>query len=517
MNTETSFDQLGLSSEVLETIKKKGFTAATEIQAKSIPVILGKSHDIVGIAQTGTGKTAAFGLPLIDKISPETKHVKCIILTPTRELAIQVAKEIDSFKGRKHIKTLAVYGGQPINFQIKDLRRGIDIVVGTPGRVMDLIKRKVLNLSLVEYFILDEADEMLKMGFIDDIESIMDGTADDKRVFLYSATMPLKIKNLSKKYMKNQVVLEVENTVTAKANIEQYYYHVRRSDKLEAIKNIIALADGFHGIIFCQTKVIVNEISDALKRDKFDADCIHGEISQTGRERILKKFKEKKINILVATDVAARGIDVADLTHVINHSLPREIDSYIHRIGRTGRAGKKGIAMTFIDNREEYKIKQLIRETKNNILPAKLPSAAEIAIKKQELLLKKLEEVIQTKDISEYDKISKELVKSFGDIKVVSALLHQLHGPSKPEPKEERYDHDEYRRKSGRSGHGKGGPSKSFGRDNGKSRKERSFDKNRSTRRSGKRTDSPFGKSEKGGYEGDPSKKRQGGKFKKRS
>jgi ATP-dependent RNA helicase DeaD len=317
--------------------------------------------------------------------------------------------------------------------------------------------------------------------------------------------------------MKNQVVLEVENTVTAKANIEQYYYHVRRSDKLEAIKNIIALADGFHGIIFCQTKVIVNEISDALKRGKFNADCIHGEISQTGRERILKKFKEKKINILVATDVAARGIDVADLTHVINHSLPREIDSYVHRIGRTGRAGKKGIAITFIDNREEYKIKQLIRETKNNILPGQLPSAAEIAVKKQELLLKKLEEVIQTKDISEYDKISKELVKAFGDIKVVSALLHQLHGPSKPEPKEERYDHDEYRRKSGRSGHGKGGPSKSFGRDNGKSRKERSFEKNRATRRSGKRTDSPFGKSEKGGYEGDPSKKRQGGKFKKRS
>ena len=517
MNTEIPFDQLGLSPEILETIQKKGFTSATEIQAKSIPVILGESHDIVGIAQTGTGKTAAFGLPLIDKISLDEKHVKCIILTPTRELALQVSKEIDSFKGRKRIKTLAVYGGQPINFQIKDLKRGIDIVVGTPGRVMDLIKRKVLNLSLVEYFILDEADEMLKMGFIEDIESIMDGTADNKRVFLYSATMPLKIKNLSKKYMKNQVVLEVKHTVAAKANIEQYYYKVRRADKLNVIQNIITLAEGFHGIIFCQTKVIVNEISDALKKAKLDADCIHGDISQSGRERILKQFKDKKINILVATDVAARGIDVADLTHVINHSLPREMDSYIHRIGRTGRAGKKGIAMTFIDNREEYKIKQLIRETKNDIVPGTLPSPAEVALQKQALLLNQLADIIEKKDISEYANISKQLVQAFGATEAVSALLFQINGPSKAEPQKERYDHDEYRRKSGRTGRGKDGGSKAFGRNNGKSRKDRSFEKNRATRRADKkRTDDPFKKSDTG-YKGGFPKKRKGGSSKKKS
>ena len=428
MNSEILFDQLGLSLEILKTIEKKGFEFASEIQAKSIPIILKESHDIVGIAQTGTGKTAAFGLPLIDRIVSDNKHVKCIILTPTRELANQVATELDSFKGTKRINILAVYGGQPIYQQSKDLRRGIDIVVGTPGRVMDMINRKVLDLSSLDYFVLDEADEMLNMGFIDDIEQIMEGTPEDKRVFLYSATMPLRIKNLSKKYMKEQVVLEVNNKEVKRENIKQSYFRIRRSEKLEAVKNIIELAENFHGIIFCQTKVIVNEVSDALKKEKLDADCIHGDINQTGRERILKKFKDRRINILIATDVAARGLDIDDLTHVINYSLSR-VDSYVHRIGRTGRAGKNGIALTFIDRNEEYKINQVMKVTKNKIVLGQLPTQKEVALKKQERLITKLEDTINTKDTSFYKDLSKKVVQSFGSEEAVAALLFQINGP----------------------------------------------------------------------------------------
>lgn len=390
-------------------------------------MILNETHDIVGIAQTGTGKTAAFGLPLIDQLSTQERCVKCIILAPTRELAIQVSTELNSFKGERRIKMLPVYGGQPISQQINDLRRGVDVVVGTPGRVMDLIKRKVLNLTKLDYFILDEADEMLKMGFIDDIESIMEGTPENKRVLLFSATMPSRIQNLSKKYMKEQVILRVEAKNVRRENIEQIYYRVRKSDKLEAIKNIVALRDDFHGIIFCQTKATVNEISDALKKEKLDVDCIHGDINQSGREKILRKFKERNINILVATDVAARGLDIDDLTHVINFSLPKEIDSYVHRIGRTGRAGKKGIALSFIDGREEYKIKRLIRETKNEIVLGQLPSARSV-FKKQERLINELEQIMLTKDTSFYANTSKKLAQAFGDTQIISALLYQING-----------------------------------------------------------------------------------------
>ncbi len=516
MNSEIiAFDTLGLSPEILETIRKRGFSSASEIQGKAIPIILNSEHDIVGIAQTGTGKTAAFGLPLIEKIASREGSVQCIVLTPTRELAIQVAKEIDSFKGSKQIKTLPVYGGQDIAVQIRDLKRGVDIVVGTPGRVQDMMRRKVLDISSVKYFILDEADEMLKMGFIDEIELILQETPEKKRVFLFSATIPPRIQNLAKKYMKNQVVLEVKGKESKRDNIQQVYYRVRRSDKLDVIKNIIELADDFHGIIFCQTKVIVNEISDALKKEKLDVDCIHGDINQSGRERILAQFKAKKINILIATDVAARGIDVNDLTHVINYSLPKEVDSYVHRIGRTGRAGKQGIAITFIDSREEHKIRRLEKETGNKIPEGELPSREKVAIKKQERLIYELEDIITTKDTSFYSHVSKELVKAFGDTAVISALLFQINGSGKVEPPKERYDHDTYR-----ATHKGPRTLRTLGRSD---RKSYTDGKNRATRRDAvKRTDGPFGeKSEKksfkkssDGYKGF-GKKKTGG-FKKR-
>ena len=508
MNRETPFNSLGLSPEILKTIEQKGFSFASEIQTKVIPVILTSEHDIVGIAQTGTGKTAAFGLPLIERISPRGPSVQCIILTPTRELAIQVAKEIDSLRGKKAMQILPVYGGQDISLQMRALKRGVDIVVGTPGRVQDMIRRKALDLSHLQYFILDEADEMLKMGFIDEIEIILQETPQKKRVFLFSATIPPRIQNLAKKYMKNQVLLEAEAKESKRDNIQQVYYRIRRSDKLEVIKNIIEFTDDFHGIIFCQTKVIVNEISDALKKEKLDVDCIHGDINQSGRERILAKFKAKKINILIATDVAARGIDVNDLTHVINYSLPQEIESYVHRIGRTGRAGKNGIAVTFIDPREVYKIKRLEKETGNTIIEGELPSREKVAIKKQERLIHSLEEIITTKDTSFYSHVSKELVKAFGDTAVIAALLFQINGSGKVEPRPERYDHEKYKaqRKT------KGGV-RVLGRPERKSPSTKA-EGNREARRSGKkRSDSPFGeRSEKKSFS---KGKRKGGKKRK--
>ena len=482
MNSEIPFNQLGLSEEILKTIEKKGFKFASEIQAKSIPIILKEKHDIIGIAQTGTGKTAAFGIPLVEKISLKNQHIKCIILTPTRELAIQVATELDSFKGPKKIKTLPIYGGQSISQQINNLRKGVDIVVGTPGRVIDMINRKAINLSNIEYFILDEADEMLKMGFIDDIEQILKGTPEHKRVFLYSATIPPKIQNLSKKYMKQQVVLEVKSKNVKRENIKQIYYQVRRHDKLEAIKNIIELAEDFHGIIFCQTKAAVNELSDELKREKLEADCIHGDINQSGREKILQKFKTRNINILIATDVAARGLDIDDLTHVINFTLPKEIDKYVHRIGRTGRAGKTGIALTFIDPREMYKINRLIQETKNEIIQGQLPSDTEVAQKKQEQLIKQLETIITTKNTDFYKNTSKKLIETFGETKVISALLYGINGPEKKEKPRQLKATDEENQGRGQRSQGRSN-SRSRGRDRGRGGYKSKFSPRNSRRR----------------------------------
>ena len=538
MNSEIPFNTLGLSPEILYTIEKKGFIFASEIQAKVIPVMLKGTQDIVGVAQTGTGKTAAFGLPLMELLSSHDIYVKCIILTPTRELAIQVAKEIDSFKGERRLKTLSVYGGQDISTQIRHLKRGVDIVVGTPGRVQDMMRRKVLDLSKIDYFVLDEADEMLKMGFIDEIETIMEDTPKEKRVFLFSATMPPRIQNLSKKYMKEQIVIKVRGANVKRDNIEQVYYRVRRSDKYDVIKAIIALADDFYGIIFCQTKVIVNELSDMLKKEQFNVDCIHGDVNQGGRERILRNFKDKKINILVATDVAARGIDVNDLTHVINHTLPREIDSYVHRIGRTGRAGKKGTAITFIDSREEYKIRQLVKQTGNNIVEGELPSRETVVLKKMEKLVEELDLIIHEKDTSFYSGISAQLVQAFGDTEVIAALLYQINGSGRSEPKKRVYDHDEYKREhregARRSGGHKGSSArgsykgsskrrslraKTLGRSERKEHREFSDGKNRAARREGKRADSPFNKKSErtsfkksnDGYKGGFGKKKSGG------
>ncbi|HKK82797.1 MAG TPA: DEAD/DEAH box helicase [Atribacterota bacterium] len=372
------FKQLGLSEEVIEAISKKGFEEPTPIQTLTIPAMLRDDTNIIVQAQTGTGKTAAFGLPLIEMIDPKQRSVQAMIVTPTRELAIQVSEEISSLKGNTGIQVIPVYGGQSIDQQLRRLKKGVHIVVGTPGRVIDHLNRKTLNLRDIEYLILDEADEMLNMGFIEDVEEIMKHTNPHKRTLLFSATIPAKIKTLAKKYMAGYEFITVEKQKPTVSLTEQIYYEVRSSDKFEALCRIVDIEEDFYGLVFCRTKNDVGEVTNHLIERGYDADVIHGDISQSQREKTLGRFKKKKINILVATDVAARGLDVNDMTHVINYSLPHDPESYVHRIGRTGRAGKEGTAITFITPSEYHKLMFIQRKAKTDIKKLKVPNVKDI-------------------------------------------------------------------------------------------------------------------------------------------
>lgn len=447
MNTQIEFEDLGLTKNILSAIKKKGFKIATEIQEKVIPIILKKDNDIIGIAQTGTGKTAAFGLPIIDKLeAKKEKFPRTLILAPARELSIQVCSELNSYKGDKKLNIIPVYGGQPINIQIKELEKGVDIVVGTPGRVLDLLKRRKLILEKLEYFILDEADEMLNMGFIDDIETIFKASNKTKRVLLFSATIPEKIKNLSKKYMKNQMVVEIKKKIEEKAKIKQIFYELRERDKIDALCKIIDFENLFYGIIFCKTRANVEELTTKLKRRRYKVDCIHGEIAQNKREKILQKFRDLKLNILVATDVAARGIDIKNLSHVVNYSLPQEAELFIHRVGRTGRAGKEGTAITFISPREYSKLAIIEKMIKKKIDKGSMPSSQDVETKKTEKIKKEITSLILSNKDSKFGLLTSEILKELEPQDVISVLLNEIYGKKK-----EDYSYEKEDKKEGRN------------------------------------------------------------------
>jgi ATP-dependent RNA helicase DeaD len=355
-----SFEKLGLSESSLNAIRKKGFKRPTDIQREVIPRLLDGNKDIIGQSQTGTGKTAAFALPLIELIEEDIKDVQAIVITPTRELAIQVADEIRSLRGEKRIYVLPVYGGQPIGPQIKSLRKGVHIVVGTPGRVIDHIERGTLSLDGVKYFILDEADRMLDMGFIEDIERILRHTNEEKRVLMFSATIPREILRLARRYLKDYEVIRIQEKSLAPEQVEQYYLEVHPRNKFKLLCRILD-DENFYGIVFCQTKKETRELAAELRAKGYKAEALNGDIPQKGRERILERFRRGKTKVLVATDVAARGIDVKDLTHVINYSVPQNPEAYVHRIGRTGREGKKGKAVTFVAPWESPKLRDIER------------------------------------------------------------------------------------------------------------------------------------------------------------
>lgn len=419
------FKNLGLSDRAIRVLEKKGFTKPTTIQAKVIPLLLEGNKDIVGQSQTGTGKTASFALPIIEKLEVDCRKVQAIILTPTRELAIQVAKEIDSLKGDKDLTVLAVYGGSPINVQRQKLRGNVDIVVGTPGRVMDLQRRKSLIIDHVRYAVLDEADEMLNMGFVEDIESILESAPKDKVMLLFSATMPKPILNIAKRYMRKYEFIEVEKAQITTKDVRHFCYDVNAKDRPDALKRIIDFQDDFYGIVFCNTKVAVDSLAQSLRKMGVSAAALHGDISQDQRERILQDFRNKKTRVLVATDVAARGIDVNDLTHVVNFSLPPSPESYVHRIGRTGRAGKKGTAITFVIPSEKRKLGFIERANNCKIIKKTLPSIHEVIKNKEDNVTAIINNIIKANEgkRSRYGSMAEGLLKDHSPVDVISAIL----------------------------------------------------------------------------------------------
>jgi len=429
MEKLTQFKELGLSESTLKALAKKGFEEPTEIQKLTIPALLSGANDVIGQAQTGTGKTAAFGLPMIEKLeTKKSKEVQAIVLTPTRELAIQVAEEINSLKGKKKLTIVPIYGGQSMDQQLRKLKQGVDIVVGTPGRVIDHINRKTLKLQNISYFILDEADEMLNMGFVEDIEQILKSTNDDKKMLFFSATMPNEIMKIAKKYMKNSEVFRVEKTQLTTNLTEQIYFEVSREDKFEALCRIIDIESNFYGIIFCRTKVNVDEVASKLGDRGYLAEALHGDVSQYQRERILKRFKKKNINMLVATDVAARGIDVSDLTHVINYSLPQDPESYVHRIGRTGRAGREGTAITFVTPSEYRKLLFIKKVAKTEIKKQNIPGVEDIINKKKALVVEEVSEIVKEEIEDQFWELADELIEERDAREVLAALIKHSFG-----------------------------------------------------------------------------------------
>ncbi|MCK9425994.1 MAG: DEAD/DEAH box helicase [Ignavibacteriaceae bacterium] len=419
----TSFNELGLSDEMLQAIKMKGFEEPTEIQSKIIPLILQSESDLIGQAQTGTGKTAAFALPIIDKLATKSSHLQVLVLVPTRELAIQVAEEFNSLRGHKNIHVAPIYGGQSYDIQLRRLKKGVDVIVGTPGRVMDLLKRKIFSLGKLSFVVLDEADEMLNMGFIDDIEEILSGANSERRTFLFSATMPDRISTLAKKYMKNREIVKAKNAGQTITLTDQIYFEVRESDKLEALCRIIDTTNEFYGIVFCRTKNDVDFITSKLHDRDYDTEGLHGDISQAQREKILNKFKKKKTNVLVATDVAARGLDIDDLTHVINFALPQDPEAYLHRIGRTGRAGKEGTAITFVSPEEYRKLMFIKNITKTDIRKGRIPQVKEVINFKKEKIALEIKNLITKGVDTNYVTLAKDLLENNTPEEITSALI----------------------------------------------------------------------------------------------
>ncbi len=421
------FSELGLSEQTIAALEKKGFEEPTQIQKECIPLLLKEQVDVVGQAQTGTGKTAAFGLPILEIVDPDDRAVQALILAPTRELAVQVAEEIDSLKGDRHIEVAAVYGGASMELQLRKLKRGVQVVVGTPGRVLDHLDRGTLRLENLKFAVLDEADEMLDMGFIEDIEAILSKTPEDKRMLCFSATMPDPILRLAEQFMRNYQLVRVKQDTMTSVLTDQIYFEVRESDKLEALCRIIDMEESFYGLIFCRTKVQCDEIGRRLMERGYNAEALHGDLSQKQRELILHKMKEHLISIVVATDVAARGIDIQDLTHVINYSIPQDPEAYIHRVGRTGRAGKMGTAITFITPQEFRKFTFIKRVAKTDIRKESIPEASEIIEVKRARIFNKVNLILASDDTETFLPMAGELLEGREPAEVVAALLNDAY------------------------------------------------------------------------------------------
>lgn len=402
-NSDTvTFEDLGLDEYTLKAVAKKGFTTPSPIQVLAIPRLLTGDTNLIARARTGTGKTAAFGLPIIQNIRGKSDHVEALILEPTRELAMQTKTEMQSFATDEYPRTTVLYGGASYTTQIKDLKRGSEVVVGTPGRIKDHIERKTLDLSKLKYFILDEGDEMLDMGFIDDIEEIFRHANPDCRILLFSATMPAPILKIAGDFMGEYDIIEEEKVIDEALLIDQKYWVVKESEKIEALVRLIDISPDFYGLVFTMTKSDADRVTRELDMKGYEAAALHGDIMQNQREKVLERFRLKKTRILVATDVAARGIDISGLSHVVNYSLPFDTATYVHRIGRTGRAGTEGIAITFVRPEERRKLgflsKNIKKATKSDFIEGKIPEVSEVLSAKNERVFNDLKKKLFTED-----------------------------------------------------------------------------------------------------------------------
>ena len=407
------FSEINLNKNIQKSLKELNFEEATPVQEKAIPFLLENNQDLISLAQTGTGKTAAFGLPIINKVDIKKKRPQSIILCPTRELCLQISKDLKLFASNsKDLRITPIYGGSDIRKQMRELKMGSHIVVGTPGRVLDLLKRKNLELNKIESVVLDEADEMLNMGFKEDIDSILEGTNSKKQILLFSATMPKEVLKISKNYMNKPKKIEVDSTNEGVKDLEHNYYLVMNlKDKYQVLRRICDINPNVYGIVFCRTRRECKDISNKLVQDGYNADSLNGDLSQPQRDHVMNRFREKHIQLLVATDVAARGLDVNDLSHVINYNLPDENQTYIHRSGRTGRAGKKGTSIIISSNRDRRKIKSLEKTINKNIIKKEIPKGKEICEAQLMNLIDRIVNSEVNKDIEKFipsilDKIS---------------------------------------------------------------------------------------------------------------
>ncbi|WP_083964073.1 DEAD/DEAH box helicase [Shimazuella kribbensis] len=418
------FEDFDLSEDIMKGIQDIGYEEPSPIQAECIPAVI-RGEDVIGQAQTGTGKTAAFGIPVLERIDPTDNRVQSIILTPTRELAIQVSEELQRLGRPKKVKTLPIYGGQSIVRQIKALQQGVHVVIGTPGRLLDHLRRGTLKTDGVEVIVLDEADEMLDMGFIDDIETVLRFLPGQRQLLLFSATMPPAIRQLSHKYMRKPKYITINRGEVTVPMIQQVYFRVLENMKVEALCRILDSEEIELAIVFCRTKKGVDDLTEALQVRGYLAGGLHGDLQQQQRDRVMGQFRQGEIELLVATDVAARGIDVGSVTHVINYDIPQDVESYVHRIGRTGRAGRTGIALTLITPREMKQLRLIEQETGAKLVSRELPTLEEVAAKQQQSWVSQIEDAIRSEaDLSLFEDMIEQLSDKFSPEKVAAASLY---------------------------------------------------------------------------------------------
>jgi ATP-dependent RNA helicase DeaD len=461
------FIELGLSEQLLKSIEEVGYEEATAIQEQTIPLVLA-GNDVIGQAQTGTGKTAAFGLPTIDRIDSNLRKIQALIVAPTRELAIQIQEELWSLGRSKKLKIQAVYGGSSMERQIKAIKDGPQIVVGTPGRLLDHLRRKTLKLDDLKIMILDEADEMLNMGFLPDIKAILSSVPAERQTLLFSATMPDEIKKIGVTFMKNPTHVAVKSKQLTADLIDQYYVRVRENEKFDHLTKLIDVQKPELAIVFGRTKRRVDELIKGLQMRGYEADGLHGDMNQQQRSRVLRQFKEGKIELLIATDVAARGIDVSGVSHVYNYDIPQDPESYVHRIGRTGRAGTEGNSITFVSPNEMSYLTQIEELTKTRMKGLRPPTDEEAFDAQIEGVINEIQGVFEKSDLKKYYKAAEALASEYSDLEMAALLIKQL-APSTVEVKitPERSLPDKHRRSNKSSRDGKRNQNKPKGKFSG--------------------------------------------------